>query len=110
MRIGKVYNNKILAGTIIELQQNEFEFCYEENYFVDVNLPAISLHFPKQRAAFKCNVLFPFFYNLLSEGAIKKLQSITLKIDETDAFGFLLKTAAHETIGAIRVEEINKIT
>jgi HipA-like protein len=108
MRIGKVFNNKVVAGTIIELQQNEFEFSYEESYLADENLPAISLHFPKQRAAFKSEILFPFFYNLLSEGAIKKLQSLTLKIDETDAFGFLLKTAAHETIGAIRVEESKK--
>jgi HipA-like protein len=108
MRIGKVFNNKILAGTIIELQQNEFEFSYEESYLTDENSPAISLHFPKQKMSFKSDILFPFFYNLLSEGAIKKLQSITLKIDETDAFGFLLKTAAHETIGAIRVEESEK--
>jgi HipA-like protein len=108
MRKGKVFNNKILAGIIIELKQNEFEFSYEESYLADDNLPAISLHFPKQKMAFKSDILFPFFYNLLSEGAIKKLQSLTLKIDETDAFGFLLKTAAHETIGAIRVEEIEK--
>jgi hypothetical protein len=29
-----------------------------------------------------------------------------LKIDEDDHFTFLLKTASHETIGAIRVEEL----
>jgi HipA-like protein len=106
MRKGKVFNNKIFAGTIVELQQNEFEFSYDEAYLENESMPPISLHFPKQKLVFKSNILFPFFYNLLSEGANKKLQSLTLKIDEADAFGFLLKTSAHETIGAIRVEEI----
>lgn len=105
MRIGKVYNNKIFAGTITEIKQDEFEFCYDEAYLVDDNSPPIGLNFPKQKAIFKSNILFPFFYNLISEGANKKLQSIILKIDEEDAFGFLLKTSAHETIGAIRVEK-----
>jgi len=45
---------------------------------------------------------------LLSEGSNKKLQSQVLKIDEEDHFEFLLKTTALETIGAIRVEEINE--
>jgi serine/threonine-protein kinase HipA len=61
---------------------------------------------PLQKEAYESEYLFPFFYSLITEGANKKLQSTYLKIDEEDSFGFLLKTAAHETIGAIRVEEI----
>ncbi len=105
MRIGKVYNNQILAGTITELDDKRFTFLYEKDYVDDVTMPAICIHLPKRETVFTSSTLFAFFYNLISEGANKKIQSIRLKIDEDDAFGFLLKTAAHETIGAISVEE-----
>jgi HipA-like protein len=106
MRQGKVYNNTILAGFISELPNGTFVFEYEDTYFANEELPAISIHFQKVKKQYTSSTLFPFFYNLISEGSNKKIQSIQLKIDEEDAFGFLLKTSAHETIGAIRVEEI----
>ena len=68
-------------------------------------MPPISLTLPKTKKVFRSAVLFPFFFNMLSEGRNKRLQSIVLKIDENDHFEFLLKTAATETVGAIRVEE-----
>jgi HipA-like protein len=105
MRAGKVYNNAILAGIITETENKQFRFCYEPNYVANINMPAICLHLPKQLAAFESAHLFPFFFNLISEGINKKIQRLILKIDEDDAFGFLIKTATHETIGAIRVEE-----
>jgi serine/threonine-protein kinase HipA len=43
---------------------------------------------------------------MLSEGANKALQCTTLKIDENDAFGLLLATAEHDTIGAITVKKL----
>jgi HipA-like protein len=106
MRQGKVYNNNVLAGIISELANGEFLFEYDDTYFENPKLPAISIHFQKLKKQYRSKPLFPFFYNLISEGANKKIQSIQLKIDEDDAFGFLLKTSAHETIGAIRVEEV----
>lgn len=105
MRKGKVYNNNIEAGTIKELEDRSFVFEYEANYLTNTKMPAICLNMPKQNEPYTNPTLFPFFYSLLSEGANKKMQSIQLKIDEEDAFGFLLKTSAHETIGAIRVVE-----
>jgi HipA-like protein len=108
MRQGRVYNNNIIAGTIIETDERQFIFEYDNMYFEDNLMPSICLHLPKTQKQFTSKNLFPFFYNLTSEGANKKIQSLQLKIDENDAFGFLLKTAAHETIGAIRVEEITQ--
>lgn len=105
MRKGKVYNNNELAGIISELADRSFEFAYDSSYLENDAMPAICLNMPKQRQPYQSKTLFPFFYNMLSEGANKKIQSLILKIDEDDPFGFLLKTAAHETIGAIRVEE-----
>jgi HipA-like protein len=107
MRIGEVYNNKVAAGIIEEIEDKTFVFQYYTNYLGDENMPAISLHFPKRIAPFESQNLFPFFYNMLSEGANKKIQSQQLKIDESDSFGFLLKTSSQETIGAIRVIDIS---
>lgn len=106
MKQGKVFNNNIVAGLISKLDDGTYEFEYEELYFMDSSKPAISLTLPKTKKNYSSTFLFPFFFNLLSEGSNKKLQSIYLKIDEEDHFTFLLKTASHETIGAIRVEEI----
>ena len=105
MRKGKVYNNDVLAGTISQLDDGRYMFLYEDAYY-NSSLPAISLTLPKSQQQFLSNVLFPFFFNMLSEGSNKKLQSRLLKIDEEDHFGFLLKTTAHETIGAVRIEEV----
>lgn len=109
MKQGKVYNNQTLAGIISKLDDDSYVFEYDDLYFADTSKPAISLTLPKTKKIYTSAFLFPFFFNLLSEGSNKKLQSIYLKIDEEDHFTFLLKTASHETIGAIRVEElINK--
>ncbi|MEZ5045639.1 MAG: HipA N-terminal domain-containing protein [Chitinophagaceae bacterium] len=107
MKQGKVYNNNTVAGIISKLDDGTYEFEYDELYFMDSSKPAISLTLPKTQKKYSSTFLFPFFFNLLSEGSNKKLQGIYLKIDEEDHFTFLLKTASHETIGAIRVVEIN---
>ena len=66
----------------------------------------MSLSFPKSQQEFVSDTLFPFFYNMLSEGANKNIQCQTLKIDEDDVFGLLLATAHSDTIGAITVKKI----
>ncbi len=106
MKQGKVMNNSIVAGIITQLDNGTYKFEYNEFYFKDTAMPAISLTLPKTQQLFTSPILFPFFFSLLSEGANKKLQSRILKIDETDYFEFLLKTANHETIGAVKVEKL----
>lgn len=106
-RKGFVYNNSILAGILEETPQG-YTFTYNEDYFHDVEQPAISLSLPKITAVHYSPVLFPFFYGLLSEGVNKQTQCRMLQIDENDAFGLLLKTAHTETIGAITIKEIRE--
>jgi HipA-like protein len=106
MRQGRVYFNKIVAGTISELDNGEYVFQYDDSYFSNVTLPPISATLPKKKQNHQSKELFPFFFNMLSEGANRKIQCRILKIDEEDDFGLLIKTAANETIGAISVEEI----
>lgn len=106
MRRAKVYYNKILSGYLSELDSKNFEFEYEESYFNDSKLPAVSLTLPKTQKKYYSEILFPFFYNMLAEGVNKKLQIRQFRIDENDAFGLLLATAGEDTIGAITVKPI----
>lgn len=105
MRRGIVYYNDLLAGTLAESEDGSYLFHYDDAYFQNTQLPAISVTLPKSKQQHRSDILFPFFFNLLSEGMNRSLQSRALKIDENDHFGMLLKTAAHETIGAITVRE-----
>ena len=106
MRVAEVFTNGVLAGTLSETDDGKYIFKYDDAYLLDSRNRAISLSLPKRKEAFVADELFPFFYNMLSEGANKALQCMTLKIDENDAFGLLLATAENDTIGAITVKKL----
>ena len=106
MRQAEVYYNKILAGLLTEKDNGEYIFRYDDKYFQDFSLPAISLTLPKTKLEYKSETLFSFFFNMLSEGANKAIQCQTLRIDEEDYFGLLLATAHTDTIGAVTVKKI----
>lgn len=106
MRQAQVFSNGVLAGTLTETDSGKYIFCYDDAFLNDESQTAISLSFPKSRKEFSSETLFPFFFNMLSEGTNKAIQCRTLKIDENDAFGLLLATAHTDTIGAIIVNKI----
>jgi HipA-like protein len=106
MRQAEIYYNKILAGLLTENDNGEYIFRYDDKYFQDSSLPAISLTLPKTKQEYRSATLFSFFFNMLSEGANKAIQCQTLRIDEEDYFGLLLATAHTDTIGAITVKKI----
>lgn len=106
MRRAEVFCNGILAGLLTETDNGTYVFCYDELFFLDEKESAISLSFPKRQREFTSKVLFPFFYNMLSEGTNKTIQCRILKIDENDAFGLLLATAHTDAIGAITVKKV----
>jgi serine/threonine-protein kinase HipA len=91
---------------LIEENRSSYIFCYDDRWFADAKKPAVSLTMPKIQPEYRSKYLFPFFFNLLSEGANRQLQSRQLKIDEADHFGLLLATAQYDTIGAITVKPI----
>jgi HipA-like protein len=106
MRKVEVYRSGILAGTLTEETRQRFIFQYDDNYFNDINQPAISLTLPKNKKEYRSEFLFPFFFNMLSEGVNRQLQSIQLRIDEEDNFGLLMATAQYDTIGAVTVKPV----
>jgi len=106
MRAAKIYMNKILAGTLLENKNGSFTFCYDDSYFLNPEYSSISLTLPKNQREYHSEKIFPFFFNMLSEGVNKQVQSHKFKIDEEDAFGLLLATAHSDVIGAITVKKI----
>ena len=106
MRKLAIYRNKEYAGTLTEESREMFVFRYDETYYADTTKAAISLTLPKSKQEYSSQVLFPFFFNMLSEGVNRQLQSRLLKIDEQDHFGLLSATAQYDTIGAITVKPI----
>jgi HipA-like protein len=106
MRAVEIFRNGTLAGTLTEKNRQHFVFRYDDNYFSDASKPAISLTLPKTQKEYSSEFLFPFFFNMLSEGVNRKLQSTQLRIDEEDHFGLLMATAQYDTIGAVTVKPI----
>jgi len=106
MRAMEVYRDGIFAGLLIEENRHQFIFRYDDNYFNDTGKPSISLTLPKTRKEYRSDLLFPFFFNMLSEGVNRKLQSAQLRIDEEDGFGLLMATAQNDTVGAVTVKPL----
>lgn len=110
MRKAKVYRNGSLAGELSEHNRKKYSFTYDEAWFKDPEKPAVSLTLPKTQRTYESEYLFPFFFNMLSEGVNKRLQNKLLRIDENDHFGLLLATAQLDTIGAITVKPFEENT
>lgn len=104
MRKAKVYRNGALVGELTEHNRKKYSFTYDDTWFNDPKKPAVSLTLPKTQRTYESEYLFPFFFNMLSEGVNKRLQNNLLRIDENDHFGLLLATAQFDTIGAITVK------
>ncbi|HOF80338.1 MAG: HipA N-terminal domain-containing protein [Bacteroidales bacterium] len=108
MRRVQVYRNGILAGILTEKNRKNYVFRYDDSYFANSDMPAISLTLPKSQQEYKSKFLFPFFFNMLSEGVNKKLQCKQLRIDLEDNFSLLGATATYDTIGAITIKPLSK--
>lgn len=106
MRQASVFRNGELVGLLTEHSRKEYSFEYDEAWFRDTSKPAVSLTLPKTSQKHESEILFPFFFNMLSEGVNRRLQSTQLRIDEQDSFGLLLATAQYDTIGAITVKPV----
>lgn len=106
MRKAEIYDNNRLAGVLEQTADGEFIFRYDNCYLSDPETRGISLTLPKTKRVYRSRILFPFFFNMLSEGANKRIQCTKFRIDERDYFGLLLATAKSDTIGSITVKQI----
>ncbi|MDR1755591.1 MAG: HipA N-terminal domain-containing protein [Culturomica sp.] len=106
MRTAKVYMNKVAAGVLTENDDGSFVFRYDEDYLTNPAYSSISLTLPKKGQEYHSKTLFPFFFNMLSEGVNRRVQANKFKIDEEDSFGLLMATAHSDVIGAITIEKV----
>lgn len=106
MRKANIYVNNELAGILLENSDGSFVFSYTDEYFYNDRKSSISLTLPKSQKEYHSSNLFPFFFNMLSEGVNKGVQLQKYKIDADDYFGLLLTTAQEDTIGAITIKPI----
>ena len=106
MKSAKILRNRQEVGILTKLDDETYTFVYSKTYLEDPQARNISVNFPLQSEEFKSQYLFAFFFNMLSEGNVKKAQCRNMQIDEDDSFTRLLKTAKDDVIGSITVEEI----
>jgi serine/threonine-protein kinase HipA len=102
MRECKVYVHDVEAGLLQETDDREYVFTYHDEYQGD----PVCLAMPLKQKVYRSDHLFPYFFNMLSEGANRQVQSTLLHIDEKDDFGIMLATAQYDTIGAVTVKPI----
>jgi serine/threonine-protein kinase HipA len=106
MRQLEVYVNEVKAGMLTEqVPGKRYIFAYNAEY-VSSDLPPVSLSLPKRSEAYEADSLFPFFTNLLPEGANRKVVCREKRIDESDFFGMLKATVGTDMIGSVNFREV----
>lgn len=102
MRQCKVLVHNVEAGILQETDDRKYIFIYNEGYKGD----PVCIAMPIRKEPYTSDNLFPYFFNMLSEGANRLLQSQLLHIDEHDDFGIMLETARFDTIGAVTIKPL----
>ena len=97
-----MYVHDAEAGLLQETDDREYVFTYHDDYQGD----PVCLAMPVRQKVYRSDHLFPYFFNMLSEGANRQVQSMLLHIDEKDDFGIMLATAQYDTIGAVTVKPV----
>ena len=89
------------AGVLTELNPGKgYVFLYDQDYLIS-DSPSISVTLPRRKERYESAELFPFFSNMLPEGANRSVICRSLKIDEEDFFGLLEAMAGKDFIGAV---------
>lgn len=108
MRQLNVYVNDRKAGVLLEnLPGTGYSFKYDPDYLAS-DAPSISVTLSKRKDRYESSSLFPFFANMLPEGANRKVICRTLKIDERDLFGLLAAMAGKDFIGGVHIKTASK--
>lgn len=108
MRQVSVYVNDRKAGVLTEMHPGTgYSFTYDPDYLTS-DAPPVSVSLPKRYTSYESASLFPFFANMLPEGANRKVICRTLRIDEHDLFGILTAMAGKDFIGGVHIKTTSK--
>ncbi len=105
MRKGKIYYQDILAGELIETDDGEYVFQYDESYVSSYPDDFISFTLPVRVEPYIEKRLFPFFEGLIPEGWLLEIAAENWKINTNDRMGLLL-ACCQNCIGAVSVKSI----
>ncbi len=104
MRQAKIMYQDQEAGLLTENDEG-YEFIYLPDYLISSEAHAISLTLPLQEAAFRSQVLFPFFDGLIPEGWLLDVALRNTDISILDRMSLLL-LCCKDCIGAVSVVPI----
>ena len=85
---------------------NGYRFEYTSEYLAG-DFPHVSVTLPKNNPSYESKLLFPFFSNLLPEGALRRVVCREYHIDENDLFGILCVMSRADAIGAIHLKTMD---
>ena len=102
MRQAEIYYQDSLAGTLIETNDGEYKFTYDENYVNTFPSQFLTFTMPVSKHTYSSNRLFPFFEGLIPEGWLLDIAAKNWKINRNDRMGLLL-ACCQNCIGAVRV-------
>ena len=110
MRQCEVYVHGIRAGILAEnMSPREYVFRYLPEYLESRHREPVCVGMPLRKEPYRSPRLFPFFFNMLSEGDNRALQAAALRVDKEDDFGILLATCRVDTIGAVTVRPLRAL-
>jgi serine/threonine-protein kinase HipA len=107
MRKAAIYYKDLLAGLLIETDEGDYIFQYEEAYVKDYPRQFITFSMPVRTEIYKDRRLFPFFEGLIPEGWLLDIASKSWKINQNDQMGLLL-VCCQNCIGAVSVQLITE--
>ncbi len=102
MRQGLVKYNNEPAGILIEDDNGEYLFAYNDAYIQKYPNQFITFQRPVSRQSYRSKRLFPFFDGLIPEGWLLNIAAESWKINKNDRMGLLL-ACCQNAVGAVRV-------
>ncbi len=107
MRQAKIYYQDVYAGLLVETDDGDYLFTYDEQYVERYPQHFLTFAMPVAKQTYKSNRLFPFFEGLIPEGWLLEIASKSWKINQNDRMGLLL-ACCQNCIGAVSVEPISE--
>ena len=107
MRSAQIYYKELLAGKLVETNEGEYVFQYDDQYVKDHQDKFITFSMPVSNRPYKEKRLFPFFEGLIPEGWLLDIAAKGWKINPNDRMGLLL-ACCQNCIGAVSVIPISE--
>jgi serine/threonine-protein kinase HipA len=105
MRSAAIYYKDLLAGVLIETNDGQYTFEYDQKYVEVFPKQLLTFTMPVTTKKYVDNRLFPFFEGLIPEGWLLDIASKNWKINTNDRMGLLL-ACCQNCIGAVSVQPI----